>query len=149
MDDAASKSEQQLADACCAFMYAKDHCVLNLGIEPLTVQPGSAVFSMTVRKDMVNSHGTCHGGIIFCLADASFGYACNSRDQHSVASACSIDFIKPAMLHDRLTARAAERSLTGRIGIYDVDIVNQDGDLIAHFRGKSHQLRGTVTNPKP
>lgn len=125
-------------------MYALDHCVRSLGIEPVTVQPGSAVFSMTVREDMVNSHRTCHGGIIFCLADATFGYACNSRNQRSVASACTIDFIRPAQLHDVLTATATERSITGRIGIFDVDIVNQTGEIIAHFRGKSHRVRGTV-----
>ncbi len=136
--------EQEIAEACCASMYAQDHCARSLGIEPLTVQPGSAVFSMTVREDMVNSHGTCHGGIIFCLADAAFGYACNSRNQRSVASACSIDFIKPAQLHDVLTAQATERSINGRTGLYDVDIINQTGEVVAHFRGKSHRLRGTV-----
>ncbi len=148
MTDAVNKGAQDIAEACCAAMYALDHCARHLGIKPLTVQPGSAVFSMTVREDMLNSHGTCHGGIIFCLADATFGYACNSRNQHSVASACSIDFIQPARLHDVLTARGTERSLNGRIGLFDVDIVNQAGAVIAHFRGKSHRLRGPVIDPE-
>jgi len=82
--------------------------------------------------------------MLFSLADTAFAHACNSGNQATVASGCSIDFIAPGREGDVLTAKAAERSRSGRTGIYDVEIYNQEQQLIAVFRGRSYQLRGTV-----
>lgn len=135
---------QKLADACGAAMYERDYAAQMLGIVLDEINAGYARMSMSVRKDMVNGHDICHGGITFTLADTAFAYSCNSRNLVTVASGCSIEFSSPARLADRLTAVAEERSLSGRTGIYDITVTNQDGVVIAYFRGRSYRIQGQV-----
>ena len=98
---------------------------------------------MPVRRHMVQGHGSCHGGVIFTLADSAFAFACNGRNVTSVAQSCDIDFVAPAKLDDVLIAEAQERHLGGRSGVYDVTVTREaDGAKIALFRGRSHALRG-------
>lgn len=93
---------------------------------------------------MLNGHRTCHGGFIFALADSAFAFACNSRNESTVAAGCQIDYLIPGQEGDVLTAEAVERSLSGKTGIYDISVFNQEGRLIALFRGKSHRIQGFV-----
>ena len=95
---------------------------------------------MTVRDDMVNGHGICHGGLIFSLADTAFACACNSWGPVAVAAECDIVFATPALAGDVLTAEARLRSRFGRTGLYDI-AVESGGRLIAEFRGRSSALR--------
>ncbi|BDM22890.1 hydroxyphenylacetyl-CoA thioesterase PaaI [Pseudomonas sp. NPDC089428] len=134
----------ELAQACAAAMYARDPATQGLGITLLDIGPGRARLSMPVRADMLQGHGTCHGGFLFALADSAFAFACNSHDKATVAQGCSIDYVAPALAGDVLSAAAIELSRKGRTGLYDVRIHNQRGELIALFRGKSYQVRGTV-----
>ena len=99
---------------------------------------------MTVRNDMVNGHALCHGGLVFTLADSAFAFACNSYNFNTVANGCTIEFLASAHEGDVLTAVAHERSQVGRNGIYDVEVRNQDGVTVAHFRGKSTRIKGEV-----
>ena len=101
---------QQLAELAARAMYAKDPATQALGVRLLEVGPGHARMSMKVRADMLNGHQTCHGGFIFALADSTFAFACNSRNQATVASGCTIDFLAPGFEGDELTADAAERA---------------------------------------
>ena len=100
---------------------------------------------MVVRPDMVNGHQTCHGGMIFSLADTAFAYACNSYNLSTVASACHIDFLAPGREGDVLEAVAVERSAAGRTGVYDVTVSVVGGKTVALFRGKSYRIKGEVT----
>ncbi|KAA3630631.1 MAG: hydroxyphenylacetyl-CoA thioesterase PaaI [Proteobacteria bacterium] len=138
-------TENELAQAAGEAMFREDLCSRGLGIEVLSVSPGEATIRMAVREDMVNGHGTCHGGMIFTLADSCFAFACNSRNQSTVAFSCTIDFVRPANLGDVLTAVGREISLLGRNGIYDIAVTNQDGEEVAQFRGRSRAIPGTVT----
>jgi acyl-CoA thioesterase len=138
------RNPDELAQACADAMYSRDPATQGLGITLLDVGPGRARLSMPVRADMLQGHGTCHGGFLFALADSAFAFACNSQDQATVAQGCSIDYVAPALSGDVLTAAAIELSRKGRTGLYDVRIQNQRGELIALFRGKSYQVRGTV-----
>ena len=106
-------------------------------MELAEVGPGHAQISMTIVPRMVNGHGICHGGYIFALADTAFAYACNTYGERAVASHCSIAFLRPGQLGERLTAVAEERARAGRSGIYDVRITRPDGTVIAEFRGHS------------
>ncbi len=135
---------QQLAEACAEAMYSRDGASQMLGMQIEAVGPGTAVLSMTVRPDMVNGHHICHGGLIFTLADSTFAFACNSYNRVTVAAGCSIEYLAPARLGDRLTATGQERSLSGRSGVYDIHVTNQDGTLIALFRGKSARIQGQL-----
>ncbi len=122
-------------------MYARDRASQALGMELDEVRPGYARLRMVVRADMLNGHGTCHGGIIFALADSAFAFACNSRGVVTVAAGCTIEFLAPAREADELVAEAQERSLQGRNGVYDVDVRRADGELVATFRGRSTATR--------
>jgi phenylacetic acid degradation protein PaaD len=135
---------QALAQAAGAAMYAADAASQGLGMKLVSIGPGHASMTMRVRADMLNGHKTCHGGFIFALADSTFAFACNSRNQATVASGCTIDYLAPAHEGDMLTARAQERSLAGRTGVYDVVVTNQDGRNIALFRGRSYRITGQV-----
>jgi acyl-CoA thioesterase len=121
-------------------MMAGDAASKMLGIELDGYGPGWARTRMTVRPDMVNGHGICHGGMIFSVADTAFACACNSWGPVTVAAECDILFVAPARLGDVLTAEARMRSRFGRGGLYDITV--QVGDkLIAEFRGRSSELR--------
>jgi acyl-CoA thioesterase len=93
---------------------------------------------------MLNGHAICHGGFIFTLADSAFAYACNSYNQTTVASGCAIEFMAPAREGDVLTAIARERSVSGRTGVYDIEVKDQRSETIALFRGKSYRIKGHV-----
>ncbi|KSW22182.1 MULTISPECIES: hydroxyphenylacetyl-CoA thioesterase PaaI [unclassified Pseudomonas] len=138
------RTPERLARACADAMFSRDQATQRLGIALLDAGPGSAQLHMPVREDMIQGHGTCHGGFLFALADSAFAFACNSYDEATVAIGCSIDYVAPARLGDELTATASEQSRSGRTGNYDVRIENQHGQLIALFHGKSYKVRGTV-----
>ena len=121
----------------------------TLGITLGEVRAGFSRMRMTVRESMLNSHQLCYGGMLFSLADCAFAYACNTYNETTVASGCDIDFVRPARLGDELTAIAGERTVSGRSGIYDVEVVNQDGDTVAHMRGRSRRIKGTVIDSMP
>jgi acyl-CoA thioesterase len=139
------ETPQQLAEAAAAVMYARDLASLALGMKLLQVGPGSASMQMAVREDMANVHNTCHGGLIFTLADSTFAYACNSHNRNAVAVTCVIEYMRPAYVDDLLTATGREQALEGRNGVYDIRVENQKGELVALFRGKSTQIKGEVT----
>ena len=139
---------QSVAEASARAMYEQDHASQALGMRILEVRPGYARLSMTVREDMVNGHKLCHGGLIFTLADSAFAFACNTYNSVTVASAANVEFLLPGRLGDELTATAEERSRSKRTGVYDVVVRNQQGESVALFRGRSHELGGSiVTEP--
>ncbi|MFD3524472.1 hydroxyphenylacetyl-CoA thioesterase PaaI [Streptomyces sp. NPDC058653] len=121
--------------------FAADPTTRSLGIALVDTGPGRATVRMSVRGDMVNGHGTAHGGYLFLLADSAFACACNSHGPVTVAAGADIDFVRPAHEGDVLTATARERSRLGRGGIYDVTVTRGD-DVLAEFRGRSRALPG-------
>ena len=134
-----------LAKAVGESMFAADAASREtMGMALLDCQPGYARMSMQVRELHLNGHKICHGGFIFTLADSTFAFACNSHNKVTVAAGCQIEFLKPGKLGDVLTCEGVEQTLSGRHGIYDMKVTNQDGAVIALFRGKSAQIQGTV-----
>jgi acyl-CoA thioesterase len=132
----------ELARAAGEAMWREDRASKFLGMALAELRPGYARVTMPVTAQMANGQDLCHGGLIFSLADSSFGFACNSRNQRALAASCSIEFLAPARIGDTLTAECTERALAGRTGIYDARVVNQSGELIALFRGKSATVKG-------
>jgi len=114
------------------------------GITIDEAREGFARIRMTLRDDMLNGHGIGHGGMIFALADSAFAYACNSRNENTVAQHASISFLAPAHGGDVLVAEAREISRVGRSGVYQVSIKTADGGVIAEFTGLSRTKGGSV-----
>jgi acyl-CoA thioesterase len=140
-----SQNAQRLAERAAKALFSRDSAAKLLGIHFINVRPGFAALAMTVSGDMVNGHQTCHGGLIFTLADTAFAVSCNSHNERAVAASASIDFLAPAFEGDELSAEANEIWRSGRAGIYEVTITNQRGERIALFRGRSHRIGGAVT----
>lgn len=133
---------QQLAEASARAMWELDRASQRLGMTIDHIAPGQATLSMPVSEALTNGHGNGHGGYIFTLADSAFAFACNTYNDITVGQQASITYVIPAALGDVLTATAREVSRKGRSGIYDVDVTNQNGHAIAHFRGLSRTVRG-------
>ena len=147
MNDARAPDPVTLAERVAEQMFASDRASQALGMRIASIGPGYATLTMTVRADMVNGHAICHGGFIFTLADSAFAFACNSYNFNTVAQGCSIEFLAPAHEGDVLTAVAQERSLSGRTGVYDIEVTSQQGQTIALFRGKSYRVKGHIIEP--
>ena len=116
-------------------MMKKDLFSQWLGIQVINTGEGYSKIKMTVRSDMVNGLGIVHGGIAFSLADSSFAFACNSRNNLSVALDTSINFLKPVHAGDELTAEATEIHNGKSTGLYQVTVINQHNHIIAVFKG--------------
>jgi len=142
MNVKAALSPDDLARACAEAMWRDDDASKGLGMEIVEIGSGRATLTMTVQPHMVNGQRIAHGGFIFLLADSAFAFACNTHNERAVAAQCSISFIKPGKLGDRLVATAREISRSGRSGIYDVR-VTVDDTVIAEFRGHSRVVGGT------
>jgi len=116
----------------------------HLDMDIVEMRPGYALARLRVREDFLNSHGNCHGGVIFSLADSVFGFASNSHDRIAVGANCDISYLAPALLGDELTAEANEIYRKGRTALYDITVTNQSGSKIALMRARSRTLDGKV-----
>lgn len=106
-----------------------------LGIELLEIKEGYSRIKMIVREEMMNGLGIVHGGIAFSLADSAFAFACNNRNNLSVALDTSINFLKPVHPGDLLIAEAKEMHNGRSTGLYQISICNQQEQVVALFKG--------------
>ena len=139
---ASTMTPQELAEACAASMWADDLASQRLGMQLVSVSPGKATLRMEVVESMANGHGDCHGGYTFALADSAFAFACNSHNQRVVGQQANITYLAPVSVGDVLTATGHEKFRKGRSGVYDIEVTNQRGDLVAVFRGHSRTIKG-------
>ena len=114
------------------------------GIEIEEARAGYARLSMTVRADMLNGHGIVHGGMVFALADTTFAYVCNGRNEKTVAAQASIIFLGSAQEAQTLIAEGEETATVGRSGVTRVAVRTADGHAIAEFTGYSRTIGGAV-----
>ena len=133
---------KQRAEKSAETMWNDDNASTWIGMEMVEVDEGCATIRLKIEAHHANGHGICHGGITFALADSAFAFACNSRNQSTVAQHNSISYLAPAKVGDILTANAQETNLTGRNGITDVTVTNQNNKIIAVFRGASRAISG-------
>ncbi|HSG96722.1 MAG TPA: hydroxyphenylacetyl-CoA thioesterase PaaI [Woeseiaceae bacterium] len=129
--------ELQTAQRCADKMMVNDRASKALGISVEIPGPGRATATMTVRDDMVNGLDVIHGGLTFTLADTAFAFACNGYDNQSIAASAQVEFLRPAVVGDVLTARATEDHRGRRNGYYTVTVRNQRDEVVALFRGRS------------
>ena|ERR1700759_1153621 len=120
-----------------------------LGIEVLEAKAGHSKIKMEVRKEMVNGFGIVHGGIAFSLADSAFAFACNSRNNLSVALDVNICFTKAVAVGDILVAEATENHNGRSTGIYLIQVTNQKNEQVALFKGTCFRTGKQLTNDLP
>ncbi len=116
-------------------MMAEDAFSQWLGIEVVDIKPGYAKLEMQIRPEMVNGFNVTHGGVAFSLADSALAFASNSYGRVALALENNISFMKKVMPGDMLTAETEEMSLGRRIAVYNIEIMNQDNEQVALFRG--------------
>ena len=115
-----------------------------LGIEVLDIKEGYSKIRLVVRPEMINGFGIVHGGIAFSLADSAFAFACNNRNNLSVALDTAINFTKPVHVGDELTAEAKEIHNGKSTGLYHISITNQRNHLVAFFKGTCFRTGKTL-----
>jgi acyl-CoA thioesterase len=136
-----SDGSQALAERLVAAMRARDHFSRWLGIDLLALEPGGCTVRMTVRTDMLNGFGVCHGGVTFSLADSAFAFASNTHGRVSMSIENSISYLAPVVAGDVLTARAEEEDAGPRLARYYIDVRKQDETLVAIFRGTVYRTQ--------
>ncbi len=130
--------EQALAERVVRAMIVKDAFSQLLGMEIVDVKPRAVVVRMTVRDDMVNGFGVCHGGVSFSLADSAFAFACNTHGRVTVSIENSITYPKRICVGDVLVASAEEESASNKLGFYRVTVRRGD-DVVGVFRGTAYK----------
>ncbi len=130
-------SKLRTAKDCATEMWSGDAASKALGMKVEIRSAGGATARMTVREDMINGFGVCHGGLVFALADTAFAFACNAYNRQTVAASGSIEFMRPVRLGDELRATATEEYRGRKTGFYSVRVENQDGKTVALFNGRS------------
>jgi acyl-CoA thioesterase len=120
-------------------MLKRDRFSQWLGLEVDEVGPGYCRLHYRVTETMLNGFGSIHGGVLFSAADSAFAFACNSHGILTVALDVSISFTRPAKTGDHLAVEAREVHLGNRIGIYDIRTTNQEGQVVAFFKGTAYR----------
>jgi acyl-CoA thioesterase len=127
--------KDQLAKDVVEHMLNKDEFSRWLGISLIEIRTGYSKIRMTVRPEMINGFGIVHGGVAFSLADSAFAFACNNRNNLSVALDTAINFTKPVHVGDELIAEAKEIHNGRSTGLYHISITNQKDHVVAFFKG--------------
>jgi len=128
-------TEQQLAESVVRLMLARDEFSRSLGMRLVEIAPRRSTVTLTVRPDMANGFGVCHGAVTYALADSALAFACNTHGRVTMAIENSIGYPAAVSVGDVLTAVAVEDSATKRLGFYSVRVTNQRGTVVATFRG--------------
>lgn len=117
---------------------ASDPFCAALGIELAALEPGYAETRLTITDDLLNFHGTPHGGALYSLADAAFAAASNSHGDTAVALETNISYLVAAESGTTLTARAEETHRAKRTAEYEV-VITADDERVATFRGRVYR----------
>ena len=139
-------SKKHLAATVFHKMMEKDYCSQWLGIEPILLEEGHCKIKMMVRKEMLNGHGILHGGIAFTFADSAFAFASNSYGRMAVSINGSMIYSKSAKEGEVLIAEAIALNVTYKTADFDVNVMNEAGDIYYYFRGTVYRSSKTFFN---
>ncbi|MDO7874968.1 hydroxyphenylacetyl-CoA thioesterase PaaI [Hymenobacter sp. ASUV-10] len=139
-----SLPENHPTEAVKALMLESDSFSRWLGLQIDEVGPGYCRLHFTARPDMLNGFGALHGGVTFSAADSAFAFACNSHGRQSVGLTVTIDYLEAGRAGDVITVEAREESLKHKIGVYQVRAVNQNGAVLALFKGTAYRTSNEI-----
>jgi LAO/AO transport system ATPase/phenylacetic acid degradation protein PaaD len=114
---------------------ARDPYLRANGIVCVRGGPGEAEVRMTLRPEHINFNGTCHGGVIFALADTAFGLAANSHGTAAAGIDAHITYQQAAKAGETLSAHAREVSRSRKLAVYRVDVTREGSGPISSFTG--------------
>lgn len=136
--------EDQLAQKVVDKMMDHDAFSQWMDVKVLDIKEGYSKIQMVIRKEMVNGFGIVHGGLPFSLADSAFAFACNNRNNLSVALDVTITFTKAVNVGDTLTAEAKEVHNGKSTGVYLITVTNQKNEQVALFKGTCFRTGKTL-----
>lgn len=116
-------------------MMDKDQFSNWLGLTVISVCEGSCELSCTTNEKMLNGFHILHGGISYSLSDSALAFAANSRGYKCVSVETSISHLRPVFNNEVLRIVTNEMHRGKSIGIYEVDVFNQNNELISKFKG--------------
>lgn len=128
-------SDNSKAQRVVSKMYDSDWFSQWMGIERVLIEEGKCILKMTVRKEMLNGFQILHGGITYSLADSALAFASNSHGRMSVSVETSISHLLSCKEGDVLIATAEEESMSNKIGVYYISVINQEDKKVALFKG--------------
>lgn len=123
-----------------AELASRDGLAAALGMKYVSGGPGRAAVRLVVGEQHLSFNGTCHGGVVFSLADMAFGLASNSHGTLAAGIDAHITYQVAVQRGDVLTATATEVSRTKRLAVYRVDVARADGTLTSTFTGTVYRL---------
>ncbi len=138
------EEKDKLANDVVARMMRDDLFSQWLGIEVMKIKEGYSKIKMTIRKEMINGFGVVHGGIAFSLADSAFAFACNNRNNLSLALDTNITFTKTTKPGDVIIAEAKELHNGKSTGLYLITVNNQNDEQVALFKGTCFRTGKTL-----
>ena len=127
--------KDKLAAAVFHKMMEKDFCSQWMGIEPIILEEGHCKIKMTVRREMLNGYGIMHGGIAFAFADSAFAFASNSYGRIAVSINGSMSYARSAKEGEVLIAEAKALNVNYKTADFDVNVMNEAGEIYYFFRG--------------
>ena len=139
-----AEGAQALAERLVGTMLERDAFSAWLGLEVVEVRPAACTVRMTVRKEMLNGFGVCHGGVTFSLADSALAFACNTHGRVTMSIENSISYPAAVEAGDVLTAVAEEESASTRLAFYRVEVRNGAGKVVALFRGTVYRTKAEL-----
>lgn len=137
-EDGQEPTAESVPDALRERIAGDSYCE-TLGIDLRELESGRAVTALEVTDDLLNFHGTPHGGALYSLADAAFAAASNSHGDAAVALETNISYLEAVDVGTTLTATAEETHLTRRTAEYEVVVSDESGDRVATFRGRVYR----------
>jgi acyl-CoA thioesterase len=138
------QQKDQLANSVVDHMMQNDYFSQWMRVNVIEIREGYSKIEMLIRKEMVNGFGIVHGGIPFSLADSAFAFACNNRNNLSVALDVTITFTKAVNIGDVLTAEAKEVHNGRSTGVYLITVTNQNNQQVALFKGTCFRTGKTL-----
>lgn len=125
------KSPREVVDT----MMGSDLFSQWLGISVLLIDYGKCELQMTVRREMLNGFEIAHGGITYSFSDSALAFSSNSHGLKAVSIETSISHLKQVKEGDVLIAIAKEISRSKKVGVYEVNVTNQNQELVSVFKG--------------
>jgi acyl-CoA thioesterase len=125
-------------------IFAGDLFAAEHGITIDEVTQERAVCSVAVQPRHMNAMGRVQGGLIFTLADFAFAVATNYDLLDNVTLNSTIHFIS-APRGGRLTATVVRRHGGRSIGLYDIDVTDDQNRLVAHVSSTSYRKQMPTT----
>ncbi|WP_440006376.1 hydroxyphenylacetyl-CoA thioesterase PaaI [Halomicrococcus sp. SG-WS-1] len=115
---------------------AADPFCETLGVELVELAPGTATTELAVTEDLLNFHGTPHGGAVYSLADAAFAAASNAEGETALALETNVSYFEAVAVGETLTAEAERLHQRGRTASYRVTVTDEADERVATFRGR-------------